>query len=70
MREGAPGFADDEEYISNKFYSFERCYKEYVKFNPHRHWVYLRSVQNEYFIYENNEIKHKNLAKILYIQHI
>ena len=62
VREGAPGFADDEKYVSNKFKSFAECYKSYSSFVPGRYWRNLRRIQNEQFIFENNGVVHKNQA--------
>lgn len=44
VREGARGFADDDEYISKSYRSFEEVYEALFYFEPHRHWRYLRYV--------------------------
>lgn len=50
-RTGKPGFADDETYTSEKFNSFEDCYKNYDQFDYNNHWYDLRRIQNEYIYY-------------------
>ena len=44
VREGAPGWADDDEYTSTWYKSFEECYKAYVDFNPCNWWKKLRYI--------------------------
>ena len=63
VREGAPGFADDEEYKSQKFKSFEDCFESYVYFQPSNHWSNLRRVQRESLIYFDGNKIYINLAK-------
>jgi hypothetical protein len=60
VREGPPGFADNDFYQSDNYSNFEMCFRKYLKFNPRKHWNYLRNC-SEYFVYidENNCI-HKN----------
>ena len=57
-REGTSGFADDVEYKSDMFDSFERCFVSYIKFKPSKHWNNLRHIQSEIIIYVNNDITH------------
>ena len=39
--EGKPGFADNDWYESKWFNTFEKCYVEYIKFDPSKHFPYL-----------------------------
>jgi hypothetical protein len=50
VREGKPGFANDESYESCEYKSFEECYKNYIDFVPRKQWKYLRNVQSEYIV--------------------
>ena len=45
VREGAPGWADDDSYTSRPFKTFADAYEALVIFNPHRLWRHLRRVQ-------------------------
>jgi hypothetical protein len=62
VREGAPGWADDETYQSPNFDSFEECYEKYLQFSPAKYWRYLRGVYNEYIIYQSGDDTIKNRA--------
>lgn len=62
VREGQPGCADDDTYTSNVYDSFEKCFRDYIKFNPNKQWRYLRNLSREEFIYANNGIEHINKA--------
>ena len=55
VREGAPGWADDEEHKSIWYQSFEECYKAYVDFDPSKWWKNLRYVQTEVICYKCND---------------
>ena len=48
VREGAPGWADDDSYTSNGFKTFADVYEALVHFRPSRHWSHLRYVQMMY----------------------
>lgn len=63
VRAGQAGFADDEEYESSWFDSFEKCYNEYITFNPSKSFSYLRHVQKEIIQYKVKNIIHDNEAK-------
>ena len=45
VREGAPGWADDDSYTSYSFKTFADTYKALVFFKPRRYWCNLRCVQ-------------------------
>lgn len=62
-REGDRGFADDVEFKSKNFDSFEECFKSYIIFNPAKHWRYFRYIQSEDFVYINNNVEHVNKAR-------
>jgi len=69
VREGESGFADNDEYISKWFISFEKCFVAYIKFNPEKHFKYLRFINQEIIQYKsNNEIYNNeaNDGKIYY----
>ena len=42
VREGAPGFADDETYRSSDFNDIKECYKSYLKFNPSKYYTHFK----------------------------
>jgi hypothetical protein len=63
VSEGCAGYANDDEYKSDKFDTFEKCFISYVNFNPSNHWINLRWIQNENFIYVNDDIENVNTAK-------
>ena len=56
VREGAPGWADDDEYTSEWYDSFESCFMAYVNFNPYTWWNNLRYVQREVIRYKNKDM--------------
>jgi hypothetical protein len=58
-RVGQPGFADDDEYISQKFNSIKEVLFAYWSFNPNKHFKCLRNIGNERIIVhdKNNEIE-------------
>ena len=60
VREGCAGWADDNEYTSNNFDSFEECFRSYINFNPYEHWKHLRSIQTEYIVYVKDGAETKN----------
>ena len=62
VREGAPGWADDDTYQSRNFDSFDDCYIEYINFSPAKHWEHLRRVHNEYIVYKCGEDTTNNKA--------
>ena len=62
VREGAPGWADDDTYQSKNFDSFEDCYRKYIQFSPAKYWRHLRSVCNEYIVYQCGDVTTKNRA--------
>ena len=45
VREGAPGWADDDSYTSYSFKTFADAYKSLVSFKPYRYWRNFRRVQ-------------------------
>ncbi len=45
-RTGAPGYADDDSYISNRYDTFGDAYLELVRFQPEREFDHLRRVQD------------------------
>jgi hypothetical protein len=46
VREGAPGFADDESYESPPYATFEECYEKCIFFRPEAHWRHYRYTQS------------------------
>jgi hypothetical protein len=48
VREGAPGYADDESYTSPPYSTFEECYFRCIKFSPESHWSNHRFTQGVY----------------------
>lgn len=62
-REGESGFAEDVEYRSNHFDSFEECFKSYVRFKPENYWRNLRRVGKEMFVYVKDDITHITEAR-------
>ena len=44
VREGSPGWADDDEYISKPYDTFANAYKAMYHFEPRHYWRYLRFV--------------------------
>jgi hypothetical protein len=46
VREGAPGFSDDDSYDSPSYATFEECYKKCVLFKPEAHWTHHRYTQS------------------------
>ena len=46
VREGAPGWADDDEYTSKPFNTFGKAYRALFYFEPERFWNHLRFVQS------------------------
>lgn len=63
VREGNTGFADDAQYKSQNFNSFEECFKSYVNFKPLQYWTNLRHIQKEIFVFVNDDITHINIAR-------
>ena len=59
VREGKPGFADNDEYESEWYDNFEDCYVHYLRFNPEKYWPYLRS-STEIIRYKNKNSIHDN----------
>ena len=57
VREGAPGWVDNDRYRSKNFDSFQDCYTEYVRFSPAKHWRRLRGVHNAYIGYQRGDVK-------------
>ena len=45
VREGAPGYADNEWYTSDGYKTFQEAYTALVRFEIGRHWPQLRSVR-------------------------
>ena len=62
VREGLPGCADNDTYQSEKYDSFEECYREYITFSPPNHWYHLRNSLHEYIINQSGEQTRKNIA--------
>ena len=68
VREGAPGFADDDEFVSRRFSSFAQCHEAYYAFNPDHRWPHLRSVYSRRFIFDGPDgeketsITHRNVV--------
>ena len=62
VREGAPGWADDDTYQSVNFDTFDDCYKKYLQFSPAKYWKHLRCVRNEYIVYQCGDVTTKNRA--------
>ena len=48
VREGEPGLADDSDYISSPYYTFEGAYISMANFSPSSHWRHLRRVEAIY----------------------
>ena len=46
VREGAPGWADDDEYIGGPFDTFGEAYRALFYFEPCRYWYHLRYVSS------------------------
>ena len=42
VREGEPGFADDDDYKSYEYDDFMSCFISLCEFRPENHWPYLR----------------------------
>ena len=61
-RVGEPGFAESDEYESPHFDSFEKCFRSYINFNPHREFIHLRRIGGQNFIYVNNNVENVNDA--------
>ena len=62
VREGAPGWADDDTYQSEKYTSFEDCYRKYIKFSPARYWTHLRHINSECIVFQCGDKINKNTA--------
>lgn len=60
VRCGRNGFADDEEYKSDWYENFEKCYNAYLLFNPTKNFKFLRHIQEEIIQYKKNNITHDN----------
>ena len=61
VREGRPGWSDDDEYLSIRFTSFEECFRAYLVFRPFKYWSYCRHVQREEIIFcKGNKITVNN----------
>jgi hypothetical protein len=60
VSEGEPGFCDSSKYNSEKFDSFEKCYKSYLKFDADRYWRHLRFVSSQEIIYVDGDVIHRN----------
>ena len=67
VREGAPGFADDDDYKSKMFDNFEECFISYIHFNPSEYWNDLRCVYSEKIIYTNITTLHKIISLYIYM---
>jgi hypothetical protein len=65
-REGRDGFADDVEYKSDIFDSFEKCFVSYINFKPSKRWNNLRHIQSENIIYNNTYITKANDGMLYY----
>ena len=61
-REDEPGYVADVTYHSLKYKSFLECYKSYIVFDPHKYWTNLRSIRQEYFVYQHGDIVKKNVV--------
>ncbi|AMN83715.1 hypothetical protein D5b_00290 [Faustovirus] len=62
VSEGAPGFCDSDQYESEWFDSFEKCYRKYLDFDPRKHWSHLRFVFKSVLLYKNGDIIEENPA--------
>lgn len=51
VREGRPGFSDDDDFMSKKYTNFEDCYAGYLNFSPFRYWEHCRRVMKQEIIY-------------------
>ena len=56
VRQGRPGFADDDEYTQSGFHTFMGAVQSFIHFNPESYWPYLRRVQQRY-IYKQTDKK-------------
>lgn len=48
VREGAPGYADNDSYKSPSYSTFEECYFRCIHFKPETHWSDHRCTQGVY----------------------
>jgi hypothetical protein len=60
VSEGTPGFCDSDQYESEWFDSFEKCYRSYLDFDPHKHWRHLRFVSKSIIRYKNGDTIEEN----------
>jgi hypothetical protein len=64
VREGAPGHADDDEFVSQTFDTFSTCMVAYMRFDVNKYWPKLRSVSLEAINFVDEDgIDHKNTAR-------
>lgn len=64
VREGAPGFADDDFHQSGYYDSFQSCLEKLKKFDPKKHWNHLRYVESKNILeYQDNKLINKFLIK-------